>query len=176
MRIMSEKDDILLTNLDGLNTRIKRNREEGWPDIPEHVKLMCMVYVQEYSISAASKASKIGVTKAKTLLRNPLIAAYLKTLQEIYGARSVIDRDFVAVQWMKLLPMVMGEEAVNYVSQHGETMQLKKFHASEAVRALTEISKATDFFNDAMDSGDAQPLNIQFNVSEPKKDVRITKT
>lgn len=146
------------------NELIARNRENGWPDIEPQHKGFALKYVEQYSIKDAASAVGIGVAKAKELLRQPLVMAYLNDIQDTLAQRSIINRDFINIQWLKLLPKVMGEEEIPIVDvKNGIAFSAKEFNANAAAKVLTELSKSTNFYADG--SGGTASVTVNIDLS-----------
>jgi len=145
------------------NELIARNRESSWPDLTPQEKAFCVFYVETYDMEDSRKKAKLSAEKAKGLIRNPLSMAYINDCQEVMAQRSVISRDFVNVQWLKLLPKVMGEEDVALgVDKDGNQLEGKKFEPSAVAKIMTELSKSTNFY--AEGSGQSASVNINIDL------------
>lgn len=135
-----------MSNLESLETQIDLNRISGWPDLTDRDKLFGIKYVESYSMKEACDHFELSTSRGFVLVREPLLAAFINDLQENMNVRSVICRDFVSLQFLKLMPKLLGEEIVDFVTKDGGTFQARKFHATESVALLREIAKSTDFF------------------------------
>lgn len=142
---------------------IARNRETHWPDLTAQQKAFCIYYVETYDTKDAASRAKISLNAARKHLRDPLTMAYINDCQEVMAQRSVINRDFVNVQWLKLLPKVMGEEEIFLgVDKDGCQLQGKKFEPAAAAKIMTELSKSTNFY--AEGSGQSASVNINIDL------------
>lgn len=136
-------------------------RKGGWKELDTTRRAFAYKYIESYDHCEA--AQEIGFTRATglKLLRDPITAAFISDLQETMGERSIIKRDFINVQWMKLMPKLMGEEEVMLgVDKDGMQQEGYKFHAGEATRALTELSKSTNFYAGGTGNG-----NVSININ-----------
>lgn len=144
---------------------IARNRENGWPDLEPQHRGFLLKYVESYSIKEAADAVGLGVSKARSVLRDPLAMAYLNDIQAMLAERTVINRDFVNMQWLKLLPKVMGEEEVPIVdTKNGLAFSAKEFNANAAAKVLTELSKSTNFYADGSSNNASVTVNIDLTA------------
>lgn len=142
---------------------ISRNRENGWPDLEPPKKAFVYYYLEDYNHREAAQKSGFSANHGIKLLREPLVAEFLKDMQEIMAERSAVSRDFINFQWMRLLPMVMGEEEVAIVnSKDGYSFMAKEFNAAAATKVLTELSKSTNFYADG--SGSSASVTVQINL------------
>lgn len=132
--------------------RIQDNIDNGFEDLTEEQKLFAMAYVETYVIKSSAEQAKVSATTAGKWLRDPLMLAFINELQSHLNNRSVISKDFVNLQWLKLMPKLLGEEEVPMVDKDGCEFSAKKFHSTESVSLLKELSKATDFY-EADDEG-----------------------
>lgn len=159
-----------------LQELITFNRENGWPDLSAESQLFAMAYVETYNMSDSAQAANISLVDARKLLRDPIFVSFVNDLQSHLNTRTVISKDFVHLQWLKLLPKLMGEEPVDMVDKNGEGYQERRFHASEAVSLVKELGKIVGVYDGHNDGEDGSvPLNISFNVSEQVSDVKVTK-
>jgi phage terminase small subunit len=163
-------------NYEDTNQKIADSKELGYPDLSDAQKQFCMAYVESYTIKRAAKEAGVSSSKASRWLRDPLVLEFIADLQAVLNNRSVISKDFVTIQWLKLMPKLMGEEEVPMIHK-GIAFEEKKFHSNEAVSLLKEISKATNFYGDqSMDTDEDSPsLNINVTVADPVSDVKITR-
>lgn len=141
-----------MQNLEDLNTQISHNKLNGWEDLTEQQKLFGMRYVESYVIKRAAEEAGISALKASKWLRDPLMLEYIGELQALLNGRSIINKDFIALQFLNLLPKLMGEEEVPIIFA-GEMISTKKFFANETVSVLRELAKSTDFYNDGEGQG-----------------------
>lgn len=137
--------------------------ESGWPDLPTQHKGFLLKYVESYSIKEAAGEVGLSTNTGSKILRDPLALAYLNEVQSVLAQRSVINRDFVNMQWLKLLPKVMGEEEVEIVdAKSGMAFRAKEFNANAAAKVLTELSKSTNFYADG--SGGTAAVTVNINL------------
>lgn len=140
---------------------IKELRKGGWEDLDNERKAFAYKYIESYDHCEAAAAIGKKRGDGLKLLRDPLVCAFLSDLQEAMGERSIIKRDFINVQWLKLLPKLMGEEEVMLgVDKDGLQLEGYKFHSADATRALTELSKSTNFYADGTGNG-----NVSININ-----------
>jgi len=154
------------------NKQVESLRKDKWASLDPKRKKFVYSYIETYDHCAAAKAAGFSRSQGLSLLRDPLVAAFLNDVQEVMGERSIITRDFINVQWMKILPKLMGEEEVMLgVDKDGIQVEGYKFHAGEATRALTELSKSTNFY--AGGTGNAN-VNININLDALGIDEAVT--
>ena len=153
-----------MTNSDELSELIAQNRLEGWPDLTDAQKLFGMTYIESYVINASAEVVGVSAATAGKWLREPLMIEFINDLQSHMSNRSVITKDFVNLQWLKLMPKLLGEEAVPMVNKDGAVFSARKFHASESVSLLKELSKSTDFYGAPEN---ATPQSISISIVNP---------
>lgn len=143
------------------SSQVESLRKGNWEKLDAKRKAFVYKYIESYDHCAAAKAAGFSRSQGLGLLRDPLVAAFLNDVQETMGERSIITRDFINVQWMKVLPKLMGEEEVMLgVDKDGTQLEGYKFHAGEATRALTELSKSTNFY-----AGGTGNANVSININ-----------
>ena len=147
---------------DDFNALVEQNTKNGWKSLTPELRIFCYYYLEDYNHQNAAKRANIKMS-GMTALRNPLVNAMIAHLQEAMQQRSLIDADFVRVQWLNMLPKLMGEEEVAMVDKDGVSYMAKKFHAAESVRTLTELGKSTKFY--AGGSGQGGQVNISINLA-----------
>lgn len=143
---------------------IARNRENDWPDLDAQRKAFALFFVEDYNHKKAAEKAGFSSSKGSALLREPLLMAYINDCQKALAERSFINRDFVNLQWLKLLPKVMGDEAVSMVSKDGDEFLARKFDSAGAAKVLTELSKSTDFYVNGSGQTAAVTVNIDLGA------------
>ena len=151
---------------------IERNRDSGWPDLPDQRKGFGYIYLSNgYNHREAAK--KVGFSKnsGMKILREPLVSAFIQYLQEKHFTTSIITKQFVEDQYLQILPYLKGEEEIPIVNGQGGTANVKKFHASELTAVLRDLSKVTGYQKE--DESNKNITNIQINygavISSPEK-------
>jgi hypothetical protein len=159
-----------------LQELIEFNRTNGWPDLCPQRQLFCMRYMDSYNLQEAAKSAIVNPATASMYLREPMVLAFINDLQCHLDGRSIITKDFINLQWLKMLPKLMGEEAIPMVEK-GQEVSVKKFHAAEAVNLIKELGKSIGFYDAAPSDADANApsLNISFAVAEPLKEIKVTR-
>lgn len=160
---MTDNVPSLSGKLDNCKELIAHNRENSWPDLDPKRKAFAYYYIEDYSHRKAAEKAGFHPNTGASLLREPLLMAFINEMQSTLAERSIVNRDFVNVQWMKLLPKVMGDEEVAMVTKDGDPYMAQKFHAAEATRVLTELSKSTNFYADG--SGQSAAVTVNVNLS-----------
>jgi hypothetical protein len=70
----------------------------------------------------------------------------------------------VQLRWLALLPKLLGEEESPWLTKEGEQIYGKKLYASEAVRALSELSQISELKKPPTKDGKT-PVMVQLNFS-----------
>ena len=151
-----------LISIDGefidVETQIAEYREDNWVQFDNQLKAFALDYIQHYNHRLSCKRADLPKDMGIKLIRDPLVSALISDLISQRQIRTNITDDMVSTLWLNMLPKLMGEEDIAMIDNTGNEFQGRKFHASESVRALTEISKSTKFY--AEGSGTGQ-INIQ---------------
>lgn len=143
--------------------KLARNEDNDWPDLEPRQKAFLANYALSYNATeAANETPGMSASAGQKLLRNPLALAFLNKIQDVMASRSVITRDFVNMQWLRLLPKVMGDEEVAMVDKEGMEFFAKKFDSQAAAKVVTELSKSTNFYADG--SGQSAAVNISIDL------------
>ena len=159
-------------NIVDLQADVEELRANDWADLPPKMRNFAYAYIQSYCHLAAAEEAGYARESGIRLLRDPRIAALIQDLQRAYGERNFINRDFVNMQWLKLLPKVMGEEMVQLgIHKDGWQMEGYEFNAPAATKVLTELSKAVNFYQNTGDD-DPAPV-VTFEVVDAAEDERI---
>lgn len=128
---------------------IDRNRANGWDDLDPKRKAFALEYLANgHDHRAAAEKTGFGASRGMRLLREPLTNAYIDHVQNAHYSGRLITKQFVTSQYMRLLPMLMGDEEINIVLSNGAEMTGKKFHAASAVSVLRDLAKATGYISD----------------------------
>lgn len=157
----------LPTSSEEFEAKLQEFRDGNWAALSPEKKAFAYAYIENYDHRDA--ASQIGLSPDMgiRLRRDPFVTAFINDLQSILGERSLITRDFVNMQWLKLLPKVTGEEAVMLgVSKEGLQLEGYEFNAAAAVKILTELSKSVDFYKPIVDDNVAP---VVFQVVDARK-------
>lgn len=145
---------------DDLKKQIQENKLNGWADLTDAQQAFGMAYVETYQIKSSAESTGVPLAKASKWLRDPLMLEFINELQSHLNNRSVISKDFVNLQWLSLMPKLLGEEEVAMIDKDGDVFMAKKFHASESVSLLKELSKSTNFYQVDDDGNDVKPKQV----------------
>ena len=151
---------------------IKLNRENGYADLTPQLRMFAFSYVEDYNHRRAAESVGLPADKGIALVRDPLVCALINDVQSELEERSVLSTDFVRSMWLQILPKLMGEEQIAVVDKDGIESLARKFHASETVRALTEIGKATKFYDEGSGEG-GTTINLNFGAVGVRDDGTI---
>lgn len=154
---------------------ITRNIANGFQDLSAQKKAFAFAYLETYKIGEAAEQAGVSSTTGAKWFREPLVNAFITEIQSEYQRRSVVDADFVRTQWLQMLPKVMGDEAVPMVLNDGTQIEGRKFHASDATRVLTELSKSTKFYEGGSGNNGAVSININLDAMGISTNVKTEK-
>jgi len=145
---------------------VKRNQENGWDDLTPSQKAFAYSFLVTYDHrQAAVEAGELASNGIK-MLRHPLTAAFINSEQQHQATVGYITKEYVMVQYMNLIPMLMGEVAVPLgADKEGNQVQARKFDAANMKGVLTEMSK---FIEDYLPEQDTPVNTITFHVVEAK--------
>lgn len=140
---------------------IQRNKQNGWEDLPAQKRAFAMKYIIDYKHRGAAVEVGYSADHGIQLLRDPIVAAYIATLQEIQHTSDIITKDFINANYLQLLEMAMGEVDINMVLPNGDEISAKKTSVSDATNILKELSKSTEYERDT--GMKTAPVNIQID-------------
>ena len=144
-----------------LKALVLRNRENGYEDLTPQLRMFAFSFVEDYNHRRAAEFVDLPASRGIGLIRDPLVSALINDIQSELEERSILSTDFVRTMWLQILPKLLGEEAIPLVDKDGIESTALKFHASESVRALTEIGKATKFYDEGSGST-GTVINLNF--------------
>lgn len=164
---MAVADDcqILSQDKESVDASIARNKREDWPDLTPEKRAFALVYVVNYSHRDAAISVGLPANRGINLIRDPLVAAFIKDIQDKDLIPNLITEDFVRTHMVNLLPKLLGEEEVSLIDKEGEEFSAKKFHAADAVSLLKELAKSTKFYEDGSGGGGGNNVNVNIDLS-----------
>lgn len=156
---------LTIQNKEELNVLIERNKAGNWPDLTAQRKAFAMHYIIDYDHRNAAKKAKFSTEFGKTLIREPLLSAYISSLQEQDLISNVVTEDFVRTQWLNLIPILSGQEKVALgVDSDGMQLEGRKFFAGELNSVLKELAKSTKFYEEGSGQGNMVNVNIDMGA------------
>lgn len=139
---------------------VERNKSLGFPDLSAQRKQFARHYLESYNPKKAAKESGLPMTQAHLILQEPLVSAFVDYLQTQYNERSFLSREMVLLEQIDLLDKVMGREDVPMVGRDGSSFNAKCFHASEAVKLVSDLAKQTGAAKASGGAGSGVIVNI----------------
>jgi len=132
-------------------------------DIPPWVRAFAIEYVGNgNNHRKAAKAVGRLPSRGASLLRDPRVRAEISRIQEAKEREAIITRDMVEMLYLDLIPKLSGEEEVPLVSPAGEQFYARKFHSSELVSVLRDLSKSSGYVKE--EETKSGQVNIQINI------------
>lgn len=142
---------------------IETLRSKNWAGLAPDSRAFAVAYLKSYShIQAARDIGKPG--RGLDYIRDPLVSAFIQDLQQDFDEYNFITANWVRQKWVELIPKLMGEEAVPVITSHGEEVKAHKFHSSESIAALRELSKSTKFYADGSAPPGAGGVQVVINM------------
>lgn len=162
----------VLYSTDSLALEVERQKQLDWADLDPALRAFAHAYMISYNHREAAEAAGYSASKGISLVRDPLVSAYVQHLQNQNLVSNVITEDFVRSQYLNLIPKLAGEEDINIVTAIGQELSVKKFHSSELVAVLRELGKSTKFYENG--SGQESGVTINLNLGDVCSDkVRV---
>lgn len=118
-----------------------RNKESGWADLDARDRAFCFHYIAEYDHRAAAEKVGYSPDRGRVLLRKPLNAAFIEYLQDQSVIPSLITKDYLDTQYMRLYEIAMGEAPAPRMDSMGGTVDAAVFNGDLAFKIIQEISK-----------------------------------
>jgi len=143
-----------------LKNCIARNKEQGWPDVTVKEKTFAAEYLYSHDHRDAAELAGFPKSKGVALLRSPLVAAYLESLQEKVTIRRIIDRDFIESEMVQLYYMAKGEEEIHMVDKDGLQLSVKNANLPAARGILKDMAESTKFFEDGSSQGGTTTVTL----------------
>lgn len=141
---------------------LKRNQENDWPDLTAVQKAFAYSFLVHYDHRQAAEDAGRAPSSGLSMLRHPLTASLIAQEQKNQATVGYITKEYIMVQYMNLMPMLMGEVSVPLgVDKDGDQVIARKFDATNMKNILTEMSKFIDEYQPEMD---APVNNITFRV------------
>lgn len=150
------------TQAEQMQALVERNRTTDWVDLPLQEKAFAHEYIIHYDHLAAAEAVGKPRSSGISLLRNPLLAAYIAHLQGLQLTSNIITKDFINTQYLQLLDQATGKEDVNIVLANGLEITARKTLVGEATNILKEMSKSTEYAKDTTQK--TAPVSIVINT------------
>lgn len=152
----------LISTEEDLHALVKRNIQTDFADLPAQKKAFAHEYIIHYDHLSAAEAVGRPRSSGISLLRDPLLSAYIAHLQNVKLTSSIITKDFINTQYLQLLDQATGKEDIAIVLANGETMMARKTLMGEAVNIIKEMSKSTEYAKDT--SQKTAPVSITINT------------
>jgi phage terminase small subunit len=123
-----------------LARQIDKAREDGWIDLEPDKRAFAYAYIDTYShVDAARVIGRAG--QGLRYMRDPFVLALIRDLQQVVFEDHLIVDAYVKQKWMEVMPKLLGDEDIPMVDRDGNTVHGKKFHSTETVAALKELSR-----------------------------------
>ena len=143
---------------------IARNKANGFEDLDHQRKAFALSYASNYNHRDAAEEAGFPPGRGIKLIREPLVAALISHLQEETAMANFVTADFVRAHWLRVIPMLMGEEEVPHVLADGEEVSVKRFFPGELNNVLKELAKSTKFYEDGSGGGGNVNVNIDMGA------------
>ena len=148
---------------------IERMRSTGWADLNPRKRAFAISFASTGSHIQTANELNIDTQTALKYTRDAVTMAMVQDIQDSFLEINVISASYVRQKWLELLPKLMGEEDVSLVYRDAPFTG-KKFHASETVALLKELSRSVEnFYKDNPKEQTAQ-YNVHYYGEEPPKE------
>jgi hypothetical protein len=144
---------------------IDKNRENDWQDLVAQEKVFLHHWCSSFDLKKSAKTAKLTIAEATRLLKTPLAKAYVDWLTEGMLTGTVLNREWLELQWLENYSRLVGEETIPYVNRDGDMVMVKKYHASEVITALKEMSKLSGMYSESSTGIGTGGVTINFDLS-----------
>lgn len=129
-----------LTDMGITSSLIEREKELGFPKLDPQERAFAIEYINN-GYDHCSAADKVGRSRnaGRKLLANPLVAAFIKNLQDSIWQESIITHHFIEMKYMELLDMAMGETEIRVITKDG-VFEERITDISNAVKIVDKMS------------------------------------
>ncbi len=108
--------------------------------------MFCYEYLIDYDHCRAAAAVQRSRSAGKTLLRNPLVAKFIRLLGDELAAESLITRDMVQYELLHgFLPRAKGEMEIQALDRDGVQVKGKVTNMAAYGKAIDLMSKHSGF-------------------------------
>lgn len=119
---------------------LKYNRLNNWPDLPAQAQLFVHKYIDE-GIVAACKHLSITKSAGLRILRDRLVNAYFKHIEDTLVSATLINQSFVELNLLETLEQANGEVDIPHVTKDGDVVMAPSVNLTAKVQVLRDMQK-----------------------------------
>lgn len=141
-------EQVMAVEKDSLQALIERNADSGWPDLEPVEKAFAYNYIIHYDHRKAANDVGLNPGSGLNIRRKPLVSAFISFLQDKEITSSLVTKDFVDTQHLRLFEIATGQVAVPHITARGLQFTAPKFYPDLAIRVLNEMARLNDLLPD----------------------------
>lgn len=143
---------------------LEKQQAENFPDLSDQLRAFAQEYVTNgYKHREAAIEVGRAASGALKLVRNPLVCAYVRYLQDIRVDSSYVTKDFMDAKLEELQDMAMGEADIAVVLADGTETQAKKFQGELALKVLQKRGELSGAAKPA-ETGQGGSVSVHIDV------------
>lgn len=157
----TDSQEWLHGNPAGVGKAVSIAREEGYINLTPFQRQFAMEFVMSgTTLRKIAKVMDLPLSIVQKMYNTPVVRAYISDLQKEVAAHRLVNDQWVENQIMKIMPKLLGEEAVDIVTAKGCHLRKRKFHAPEITSLLKHFSGSQEQKN----TGGG--VNVQINFAD----------
>jgi len=137
-----------VSSAEEMDILLDRMKADGWATMNPVHRAFAHSYLDSYDHRGAAKEVGHAAAHGIKLLRDPIVAAYIAEMQNQSRLSTIISKDFINMNYLKLLDYAMGREEMPIVLASGDQITAKKVMVGEAKNILAEMAKSTEYEKD----------------------------
>lgn len=148
-------------NPSGVAKAVSVAREEGYINLTPFQRQFAMEFVLSgTTLRKIARLMDVPLSIVQKMYNTPVVRAYISDLQKEVAAHRLVNDQWVENQIMRIMPKLLGEEAVDIVTARGEHLRKRKFHAPEITSLLKHFSGSQE------QKGTGGGVNVQINFAD----------
>lgn len=157
----TDSQDWTGAGLAGVPKSVAVAREEGYINLTPFQRQFAMEFVLSgTTLRKIAKLMDVPIGIVQKMYNTPVVRAYISDLQKEVAAHRLVNDQWVENQIMKIMPKLLGEEAVDIVTARGEHLRKRRFHAPEITSLLKHFSGSQE------QKGTGGGVNVQINFAD----------
>ena len=143
----------LINTVQEMDLLIDHNKKNGWPSLNANQRVFAHNFLVHRTIGKAAKETGISSIMGGKFIRNPVVSAFVKHLQELQAIRFSIDSDFATMELLEAMEKFKGEVDVPMIDSDGMQFHGRKFHPEQYMAVLKELNKISGLNNQSVTGG-----------------------
>ena len=94
-----------LLDLQDTKEIIERNRQNDWQDLEPYQRAFAYSFLVDYNHRKAAEAAGRSADSGLSILRHPLVDAFIQDLQKQQATNSFITKEYITTQYINMIPI-----------------------------------------------------------------------